>query len=261
MPELPEVEYAAGVLRRAIVGAVVRDVRVLHDALRRRASPAALRRARGRAVLRVERRGKHQLIVLDGDVVLHAHFRMSGDWHVGRAGEALPRHARATITLEDGTRVALVDPRALATLTVHRADEVTFPDLGPEATDPTLDGAALGARLAGRRGPVKPALLDQRVVAGLGNIYAAEALWHARVSPLAPAGRLDARRLGAVARGMRKALALADRDPGRYARGEATERLAVYGRAGEPCRRCGGPIARVVQAGRSTYYCPACQAE
>jgi formamidopyrimidine-DNA glycosylase len=261
MPELPEVEYAAGVLRRAMVGGTVRDVRILHDALRRRASPAALRGLRGRTVARVERRGKHQLIVLDGGVVVHVHFRMSGDWHVGRVGEPLPRHARATLALDDGTQVALVDPRALATLSVHRADELTFDDLGPEATDPALDGAALGARLARRRGPVKPALLDQRVVAGLGNIYAAEALWHARVSPLAPAARLDARRLGAIVRGMRKALALADRDPGRYSRGEATARLAVYGREGEPCRRCGGPIARIVQAGRSTYYCPACQPE
>lgn len=261
MPELPEVEYAAGVLRRAISGGVVREVRLMHDALRRLASPAALRRARGRAVERVDRRGKHQLIALAGGVVLHVHFRMSGDWHVGRAGDVLPRHARATIVLEDGTRVALVDPRALSTLTVHRAEELTFDDLGPEATDPALDGAALGARLAGRRGPLKPALLDQRVVAGLGNIYAAEALWHARVSPFVAAGGLNARRLAALVRGMRRALARAARDPGRYARGEATARLEVYGREGEPCRRCGGPVARATQAGRSTYYCPACQAD
>lgn len=259
MPELPEVDHAAGVLRTAAVGRTVRAVRLLHDALKRRATPAALRRVRGRAVLGVHRRGKHQILTLDGGEVLHVHFRMSGDWHVGRAEEEMPRHARAAIVFTDGVRVALVDPRALSTVTVHRAGEFSLDDLGPEATDPALDAAALAARLARRRGPIKPALLDQRVLAGLGNIYAAEALWFARISPTARASSLDARRLRALGKGIRTALARAQRDPARYRESSDIGRFEVYGREDEPCRRCRTPIGRMVQAGRSTYFCPTCQ--
>jgi len=259
MPELPEVEFARTVLDEAARGKVVAEVRLTHPSLER-CLPAAHRAALvGRRVVGVERRGKHQLLHLDDGSALHVHFRMAGDWVVGRAGDPVPRHARAHILFDDGTRVALVDPRALCTVSLHATPDSALPALGPEATDLTLTPEALRAALVRRRGPIKPVLLDQRVVAGLGNIYAAEALWHARISPLAPAASLGRARLARLIEGMRLTLAEAAEGSGRYIRDESTGRFNVYGREGEPCPRCGAAIRRVVQAGRSTYYCPRCQ--
>ena len=258
MPEQPEVEHAARRLREALVGRRVRDLALLHPALRRTLDDAAAASLAGRTVVGVERRGKHQLLRLDDGRTLHAHFRMAGDWAIGRDDAPLPRHARAVLQCEDGTRVALVDPRALASLTILAAGEPP-PVLGPEADDPALDVATLRASLARRRGPIKPVLLDQRVVAGVGNIYAAEALWHARISPRAVASSLGPVRVGRLLDGIRTALAEGARTATRYRDDAAGADLAVYGREGEPCRRCGAPIRRIVQAGRSTYFCPRCQ--
>jgi formamidopyrimidine-DNA glycosylase len=259
VPELPEVEAARRVVERAAVGRTIRTLLVMHPALERCISPEERHSLAGRRVTAVERRGKHQLIRLDDGRVLHVHFRMAGDWDVGRASDPPPRHARALFNFTDGDRVSLVDSRALCTLTLHDSAEAALPALGPEATDPSFTAERLGEALARRRGPIKPVLLDQRVVAGLGNIYAAEALWHARISPLAPASSLSSRRVERLLDGMRLALAAADADPGRYSRGDGVERLQVYGREGEPCERCSRAIRRVVQAGRSTFYCPHCQ--
>ena len=260
MPELPEVETAARQLRAAAEGKRIVRLDLLHPSLQRRVSIAQVRRLRGRRVDRVERRGKHQLIHLDSGDVIHVHFRMAGDWVVstGPGGEP-PRHARAFFALDDGSVVALVDPRALATIAIHLAGALPDLGLGPEPDDPAFTPAALGAALASRRAAIKPALLDQRVVAGVGNIYAAEALWLARVSPFAPASSLSRAALGRLVRGIRGALRAGIRRPGRYAYAEEAGRLNVYGREGEPCRRCRTPIERAVQAGRSTYWCPKCQ--
>jgi formamidopyrimidine-DNA glycosylase len=122
-----------------------------------------------------------------------------------------------------------------------------------------VNGDYLAAAFAARRAPVKQALLDQAVLAGLGNIYAAEALWHAELSPLVPANQLGPATLDRLAAAIHLTLALARDDPGRYSRGEGLDRLSVYGREGEPCFRCGAVVARVPQAGRSTYWCPGCQ--
>jgi formamidopyrimidine-DNA glycosylase len=259
VPELPEVESARRVLERAVRGKTLAAVRLEHPALRRCLSDDVRTSLAGRRVARVTRRGKHQLLHLEDGRVVHVHFRMNGDWAVGREGEPAPRYERASLAFTDGTRVSLVDSRALCTLTVHESEEAALPELGLEATDPRLDGATLGAALARRRAPIKVALLDQRVVAGLGNIYAAESLWYARISPLAPAASLSPARLARLVDGMRTALAAADAEPGRYGRGEAVTRIEVYDREGEPCSRCGTRIRRIVQAGRSTYFCPKCQ--
>jgi formamidopyrimidine-DNA glycosylase len=184
---------------------------------------------------------------------------MAGDWDIGRVDDDLPAQTRATIDLTDGTRVALVDPRALSTLTVHAAGESPLPDLGPEPSDPELTATSLRAVLARRKGPIKPVLLDQRIIAGVGNIYASEALWRARISPRAVAAELQPDRLEALLLAVREVLGPAARLPGRYKTASGSRRIAVYGRAGKPCRRCSHPIERIVQAGRSTYFCPACQ--
>lgn len=256
MPELPEVEAAMTVLRRRAKGRTIEQVRLLHPALRRRIRPATLRALRGALVARVERRGKHQLLHLDDGRVLHVHFRMNGDWAYGKREAPLPRFARATIAFDDGTRLVLVDSRALGTMEVHAAGAELDLGLGPDAADRGWTAAALGTALATRRGPIKPALLDQKLVAGLGNIYAAESLWRARIGPARRADSLG----GKEVRALRSAIAaVIRRATGSRYTDDDTIALDVYDRAGLPCRRCRTTIERIVQAGRSTYFCPKCQ--
>ncbi len=257
MPELPEVEHAARVLRAAIAGHRIVRVRVLHPALRRALPLSAQRRLTGRVVQDVVRRGKHQVLHLDNGTALVAHFRMTGDWAVGRVDEARERHARAELEVDDGTRVTLADPRALATLTLAADPADVLPVLGPEPDDASLTPASLAASLARRRGAIKPALLDQRVIAGVGNIYAAEALWRARIDPRTPARSLGAARLKRLIAAIRAVLRRAP--AGRYQADVAVSRWNVYDREGLTCHRCGGTVKRIVQVGRSTYYCPKCQ--
>jgi len=256
MPELPEVETAVRRLRKAIVGRTIADVVALHPALKRRVSNAKLRTLRGARVAAVERRGKHQLIILDDGRTLHAHFRMAGDWTLGKVDEPLPRFARAQLTFTDGSRVVLDDPRALSTLDLHPAGADLDLGLGPEPGDASLTAESFHAALAKKRGPIKPVLLDQRVIAGIGNIYAAEALWTAKISPEVKASSLTRRQAGDLLKAIRKVI---DRATGaRYTDADVST-LAVYDRKDKPCRRCRTKIERIVQAGRSTYFCPTCQ--
>lgn len=256
MPELPEVESAVRRLRIATVGKRVARVDVYHPSLRRRMSRSRLLSLRGATVRSVDRRGKHQLLMLDDGRVLHAHFRMTGDWHVDSVDHELPRFARASITFDDGTRVVLEDPRALSTLELHSANAHPDLGLGPEPGDASLTADSLHQALSKRRGPIKPALLDQRLIAGLGNIYAAEALWHARISPRAVASSLTRKQVAALLATIRRVIA---RATGARYTDASVSRLAVYDREDKPCRRCRTPIERTVQAGRSTYFCPKCQ--
>jgi formamidopyrimidine-DNA glycosylase len=256
MPELPEVEGAVRRLRAAVTGKTISHVTLHHAAFRRRIAPARLRSLRGALVAAVERRGKHQLMVLDDGRVLHAHFRMTGDWAFDTIDDELPRFARATIAFTDGSRVVLDDPRALSTLEVHAANAPPELGLGPEPDDAALTPVVLRAALEKRRGPIKPVLLDQRVIAGLGNIYAAESLWRARMSPLRPARALTLPQVRSLLTAIRHVI---DKATGTRYTESKDGRFAVYGREGQSCRRCGASISRITQAGRSTYYCPGCQ--
>jgi formamidopyrimidine-DNA glycosylase len=250
MPELPEVESAVRALRGAAQGRIIVRARVLHPSLRARVAPARLRSLIGARVARVERRGKHQLLHFDDGRVLHAHFRMAGDWHVDRADSKPPRFGRAVVELDDGARVWLVDPRALATLDIRDDGAALNLGLGPDATDSTLRARDLAPLLARRRGPIKPALLDQALIAGVGNIYAAEALWQARLDPRAGAAAISRAEISALLAAIRSVMRRALK---------GTIRFAVYDRAGLSCRRCRTTIERIRQAGRSTYFCPGCQ--
>jgi formamidopyrimidine-DNA glycosylase len=257
MPELPEVQAAVEVLRRLAQGREIARLRLLHPALRRRVSPRVLRALVGALVTRVERRGKHQLLHLEDGRILHVHFRMNGDWAESAIGATLPRFARAVLEFTDGTSLVLVDSRALATLDVHPAGADLALGLGPDAADPSWTAAHLTDALGARRGPIKPALLDQKLVAGLGNIYAAESLWRARIDPRLPARDLAPPRV----RRLRQAIArVIERATGSRYTDSDRVKLDVYDREGKPCRRCGAPVERIVQAGRSTYFCPVCQA-
>jgi formamidopyrimidine-DNA glycosylase len=258
MPELPEVEAALEILRTRARGRTIVRMRVLHPALRRRLKPTQLRALAGARIARVERRGKHQLLHLDDGRILHAHFRMNGDWMLAETGAQLPRFARAVLEFDDGSALVFVDSRALGTIDVHPAGAELDLGLGPDAADPEWTADQLAAALAPRRGPIKPALLDQRLVAGLGNIYAAESIWRARISPVAPCNTLTRAQVVAL----RKAIeAVLVRATGSRYTDDDTVTLDVYDREGKPCRRCRTPIERIVQAGRSTYYCPHCQPE
>jgi formamidopyrimidine-DNA glycosylase len=259
MPELPEVEEAMQRLKRAVEGKVIARAKALHPALLRQFSDATARRVKQQRIVRIERRGKHQLIHLANGSVLHAHFRMNGDWHLSTTGDPVDRFTRAEIELTDGTRIELNDSRALSALSLHRKGENPLPNLGIEANDPGLTAAYLKTALKARRGPIKPALMDQKVIAGLGNIYAAEALWRSKISPRAVASSLTAPRLQRLVEAIHSVLEEENRPPGRYTDVEGRDRFQVYDREGEACSRCGSLIKRIPQAGRSTYFCPRCQ--
>jgi formamidopyrimidine-DNA glycosylase len=259
MPELPEVESAARVARSEALGRTIERVVILHPALERRISAETLRALAGARIEHIARRGKHQLLETADGRTIHVHFRMAGDWSVGPTSEALPRYARAAIELSGDRRLVLVDPRALSTLTIHAPGDSPLPELGPEPADPSLTADTLLESLVRRRGPIKPVLLDQRVIAGVGNIYASEALWKARIDPRVEAHRLGRIRLARLLESVREVLGPAARLPGRYRQARGSRRLAVYDREGKPCRRCGRAISRIIQAGRSTYFCRGCQ--
>lgn len=214
---------------------------------------------KGKRIDSIERRGKHQLLHLDSGDTLVVHFRMNGDWEIGPASEPLDRFARAAIELTDGTRISLVDRRALSSITLDRKGQSSLPRLGREASDAALDADYFIEVLRRRKIAIKPALLDQAVIAGLGNIYAAEALWEAKIDPRCPASAVSRAKLEALVDAIRLVLSPKKRRPGRYTETRGVSRFAVYDREGKDCRRGNGVIARIVQAGRSTYFCPNCQ--
>ena len=259
MPELPEVEEAMQRLRAAVEGKTIMRVRTHHPALERQLPAATARRLRQKTISKVERRGKHQLLHLVGGSVLHAHFRMNGDWLISRADETLHKFSRASIDLTDGSRIELHDSRALSSLKLHPKGENPLPKLGMEANDPALDAEYLRMALSKRKGPIKPTLMDQAVIAGLGNIYAAESLWLAKISPRAVSSSISRPRLTKLADAIHETLEKENRAPGRYTDTENRERFQVYDREGQPCARCETKIKRIPQAGRSTYFCPTCQ--
>jgi formamidopyrimidine-DNA glycosylase len=271
MPELPEVETIRRQLERAITGRVIESVRVLDERWTRPVAPRWVERAlAGRRIEAVERRGKYLLLRLDGDRALAMHLRMTGNLLLQEPGSEL-RHLRASFELDDGTRLVFVDARRFGQAVVldgDGLDEYFAARLGVEPLSEALTGAELCRLASGRRAPLKSFLLNQSGVAGIGNIYADEALHRAALHPLSPAGSMkpeDCERLrdGIVATleaGLRTGGASVDdyRDA-RGERGAMQDEFLVHTREGEPCPRCGAEIRRIVIAGRSTYFCPSCQ--
>ena len=260
MPELPEVEAAAGRLRGLAIGHTIVRVQVVHPAIRKRLPAGAQRALTGRQIDRVERRAKIQLLHLDDGSLLEVHFRMTGDWEFTPASAQPPAHSRLRLELSSGVTVHLVDGRALAVVRRHAPGAWVPPPLGPEPLTEAFAVEAFAAALATRRGPIKAVLLDQRVVAGVGNIYAAEALWVARIHPAAVARTLSVARLTRLRDAIREVLEHAP--SGRYYAREEAEAVAawrVYDAEDAPCPRCQTRIRRLVQGARSSYYCPRCQ--
>ncbi|HEY1369913.1 MAG TPA: bifunctional DNA-formamidopyrimidine glycosylase/DNA-(apurinic or apyrimidinic site) lyase [Gaiellaceae bacterium] len=264
MPELPEVETERGRLAERLEGRRIETVRIDDSRLTRPDEPAwTAAQLSGEHVEAVERRGKYLVVRLAGGQVLLVHLRMTGGFRYEPA-----THVRAVLELDDGTRIAYRDLRRFGTwllLEPEEAEAHLAIRLGPEPLGRRFTAAYLAGRLAGRKAPVKAAILDQRTVAGLGNIYADESLWHARVHPLRPAGELTDEEVARLRNGIRRALRLgirrqgADLGDGTYAGGRMQHEFRVYGRTGEPCDRCGTPIEKTRAGGRGTWFCPRCQ--
>ena len=258
MPELPEVEGAARYLHAQIAGRTLRSVEWLHPAIMR-GSASRVSTLVGRTVERVVRVAKWQELHFSDGAVIVVHFRMTGDWTV-TARPSAPAYARVHFAFSGGRHVWLVDPRVLARVTVRESGEaLETTRVGPDALDPALDAVALRSRLSARRAPIKQVLLDQSVIAGIGNIYAGEALWKARIHPATPARQLSLGRVDRLLDGVRWTMGLAFEQMGRRQYGTATDRFSVYDREGNPCHRCGSAISRIVQGQRSTYLCRRCQ--
>lgn len=283
MPELPEVETMRRGLEESLTGARVISVRLHHrDILLDGGSPDRFAAGlSGRRIDAIRRRGKNLLFRLsNGDrAVLQTQVRMTGRFAVAEAGDPDGRrlrreigytHVAAEFALADGRTLLYDDVRRLGGFRLQSADEWARREarLGSEPLADGYRAADLAADLGDGRAPVKNALLDQRRIAGVGNIYASEALFRARVDPRRACGELTGEEHGRLHRALRAVLREALAAEGTSLRdfkavngrsGEFQERLRVYGREGIPCGRCGTPILRIVQAGRSTFFCPTCQ--
>ena len=273
MPELPEVETIRLALEPHLVGRRFEEVEIRDPRLVRPFEPTAVAaELEGERVAALDRRGKYLVVRFESGRVLLIHLRMTGSLRHAAAGSlADDPHRRAVVKLDDGSDVAYRDVRRFGTwhlLEPEEVDEYLAQRLGREPLDRTFTARRLAERLDRRRAPVKAALLDQRTVAGLGNIYVDEALWRAEVHPLRPAASLDADEIARLTKGIRDALrtaiarqgsSLRDYSTPDGRRGRMQERFRVYGREGEPCARCGTPIDKIRAGGRGTWYCPNCQ--
>ncbi len=269
MPELPEVETTVRGLTPVLEGQVLTQVETRRADLRR-AFPDDLRqRLTGARVTGLSRRAKYGLIATDRGDTMIFHLGMSGRWRVD-PGEVLA-HDHLLLETAAGRRLALNDPRRFGSVdlwpTDALADFPAFRALGPEPLGPGFTAAYLRAALDGRRTSIKLALLDQRIVAGLGNIYVCEALYHARIQPRRAAGRIALSRLERLVAAVHDVLDAAIAAGGStlrdYAKpdgelGYFSKQFAVYGREGEACG-CSGQVHRYAEGGRSTFWCPACQ--
>jgi formamidopyrimidine-DNA glycosylase len=273
VPELPEVETIRSSLERRVVGRRIDEIRILDSRLTRPASTAEVEgRLRAERIDAVVRRGKYLVLTLSGGAHLLVHLRMTGSFQLGRNGSlGEDPHRRAVVTLDDGSDVAYRDVRRFGTWVVLDGPELDThlaSRLGPEPLGRGFTTGRLERSLAGRRVGVKAVILDQRVAAGVGNIYADEALWRAGIHPARPAGELGADELARLRRAIRATLrtgiarqgaTLRDfRDPS-GSEGRMQDEFEAYGRDGEACSRCGDSIVKTRVAGRGTWYCPRCQ--
>jgi formamidopyrimidine-DNA glycosylase len=271
MPELPEVETVRRRLLPHLSGRTLAEVEVLDHRLTDPEPPESVAaRLQGVRIETLGRRGKYLIAELDDGAALLVHLRMTGNllW-LPAPPEDDPRFLRAWALLDDGSYLAYTDARRFGTWRIAEdgAEAWLAGKLGPEPLDGWVT-ADLARSFSGRKAPVKAAILDQRVVAGVGNIYADEALFAAKIHPAAPAGRLSRARIARLHAAVIAALEAGIEAQGASIRdfrtpdggyGSAQERFAAYGRGGDPCVVCGTPLRRTVIAQRGTSYCPRCQ--
>ena len=269
MPELPEVETTVRGLRPALEGRRLARVETRRADLRRPFPVDLRQRMTGATVTGLGRRAKYGLIETDRDDVMIFHLGMSGRWRIDPS--EIGTHDHLILETGEGRVLALCDPRRFGSVDLVRKDELAdfapFKALGPEPLGDGLSGAYLARALDGRSAPIKAMLLDQRIVAGLGNIYVCEALHMTGIAPTIPAGQIARKRLDRLVDSIRDVLSAAIEAGGSSLRdyvrpdgelGYFAKQWLVYGREGGACR-CGATVARRVDGGRSTFYCPKCQ--
>jgi formamidopyrimidine-DNA glycosylase len=270
VPELPEVESVRRQIAPVLEGHTFEHVEITDPRLTRPHDPFEVaRELEGERVTKVDRRGKYLIVRFESGRALLIHLRMTGSLRHAPGGELEnDLHRRAVVKLDDGSDVAYRDVRRFGTWLLLEPSEVdAYIDarVGPEPLEDVYNAKHLAAKLEHRRAPIKAAILDQRTVAGVGNIYADEALWRAKVHPLTPANVLTPDEVKAVYRGIRASLQAGVRRQGSTLRdyqlpdgsiGTAQDKFKVYGREGLPCERCGTPIDKIRVAGRGTWYCP-----
>ena len=268
MPELPEVETTVRGLARVLYGRQIVRVELRREDLRRAFPKDLGQRLTGSRVVGLGRRAKYGLIDTDRGDTMVFHLGMSGSWRIDHA--EIGKHDHLLIETDDGRRLTLNDPRRFGSVdlvpTAELADWPAFKALGPEPTG-EVTGAWLREKFSGRTAPVKAMLMDQRIIAGLGNIYACEALYRARIDPRKAAGKVSRAKLDALAAAIPQVLGEAIAAGGSTLKdfvqpdgelGYFSKAFDVYDREGLPCG-CGGTVKRIVQSGRSTFFCPACQ--
>ncbi len=273
MPELPEVETIVADLRPHLTGRTFAACDLRFPTVVRHPEPEEF--ARGLPGQRIEamtRRGKYILHHLCGGSLLVVHLGMTGEWRLAAATEPEPAHLHAVFWLDDGRQLRWRDVRRFGRLLLGTEAELLaagrLPPLGPEPIDPDFTAADLQRRLRGRRAPIKLLLLDQSIIAGVGNIYADEALHRAGIRPQRPAGGIGRPRVRRLREALdlllRQAISNRGSSVASYrdawgVKGAQQERLRVYGRGGEPCLTCGRDLVLIRLAGRSTVFCRGCQ--
>ena len=270
MPDLPEVETTVRGLSRVLKGRQIRRVEARRADLRRAFPPDLGQRLTGATVSDLGRRAKYGLVHTNRGDTMIFHLGMSGAWRVDPAD--IGKHDHLLIETDEGRKLHLRDPRRFGSVDLVPTDELeewpAFKALGPEPLGGTINGKWLKREFEGRTAAVKLLLLDQRVVAGLGNIYACEALYRARIDPRKPAGKASRAKLDALADAIPQVLEEAIEAGGSTLKdfaapdgelGYFSKKFDVYDREGEPCRTCEGRVRRIVQGGRSTFFCGSCQ--
>lgn len=269
MPELPEVETVVRGLRGAVIGRTITGFRnswPRHIAL---PAPDVLRaRLIGRTIRDLKRRAKYLVFDLSEDETLIIHLKMTGHLSVTPSDLPLSKHDHTVFELDNGQELRFRDARKFGKVYLTRDPDQVLGRLGPEPLAGDFDAAALAARLAGRRRALKPLLLEQSVLAGIGNIYADEALFEARLHPTRPADSLDAVEIARLHAAIQAVLRLGIAREGASidsyvkpdgAKGDMQNAVQVFRRTGAPCYVCGTPIQRIVLGQRSTHFCPTCQ--
>jgi formamidopyrimidine-DNA glycosylase len=276
MPELPEVESLRRILSRSAVGRTIVGARIGTLPLRRRVTPDFGAQITGRIIERISRRAKYLMFELSGDAIILAHLGMSGSITHRHgdfdAREFDAKHDHLEFALDDATRLVYNDPRRFGMVRlVTRNDLATIAELkgiGPEPLSADFNADYLAEEARGKKVAIKNLIMDQKIVAGVGNIYASEILFHAGVRPTRRAGRVKRPEIDLIAEFTPKILRAAIGSGGttfrsyRDSRGKPgafSKRLMVYGREGEPCHVCGTPIRNVVVGQRASFYCPKCQ--
>jgi formamidopyrimidine-DNA glycosylase len=269
MPELPEVETTVRALQRPLVGQVITAV---HNTWPRHIAtptlPEMQARIRGRSIEAIGRRAKYLIFHLSGGETLIVHLKMTGHLFVTQAADPLDKHTHTVFTLASGQELRFRDTRKFGRVYLVHDPEEIFNELGPEPLAGSFTAHCLRQRLDGRTRALKPLLLDQSFIAGVGNIYADEALFYAGLHPQRRANSLAAEEIKALHAAIQKVLQLGIEREGASistymkpdgSKGDMQNAVAVYNRTGMPCYQCGNPIQRIVLGGRGTHFCPHCQ--